>query len=326
MFKLLQSIFGGEKQGEYPEALVNMAIERAVDGTDPSIRAVSGYKKKLRPAVVRAIDHVVAMVDALPPPMPVHFASTAGERPLKGYFISAREMLEVFRGDRALAEFMKQGGGSPGAIALLAMEKQEKVTFGAALSGDVVIHDVPMVTVSFDAHRLMDPTANEQETRRCLKRRAFDHLLSLALRQLVLAKDERKDLERHRTLLQAKLNLLQREGWGFDAAAAKSNMAEAEERLGQLEAQLQELGGEYGENEAYLHIVADVLANPEQYFLSTSETLFVNQVGVKQSGAASDVHELSFTELYNIEGRRLVAMLVALDAEELRRLSADSVQ
>ncbi len=323
MFKLLQSIFGGERRGEYPESLIKMAIERTVDGTDPWLRAVSGYKKKLRPAVVRAIDHVVAMVDALPPPVPVHFENTTGERPLRGYFISAREMQDVFSRDRNLAEFMKgPAAGSSQVVAMLAMDKQERATFGAALSGDIVTHDVPMVTVSFDAHRLMDPTGDEQETRRCLKRRAFDHLLSLALKQLSSVKGERKELEQHRTLLQAKLNLLEREGWGFDPATAQSDIAKAEERLGQIEGQLQDLGGNYDENEAYLKIVAEVLGNPEQHFLSKSETVFVNQVGIKQIEAATDVHELSFTELYNAAGRRLVVMLVALDAEELRRLSA----
>jgi hypothetical protein len=181
-----------------------------------------------------------------------------------------------------------------------------------------------MVTVTFEAHRLVDPTGDEQETRRCLKRRAFDHLLSLALKQLTLAKDERADLERRRSLLQSKLNLLEREGWGFDPATAKSDIAGAEERLGQIEEEMKALGGEYGENEAYLEIVAEVLGNPEQYFLSKSETVFVNQVGIKQSEAAIDVYELSFTELYNNAGRRLVAMLVSLNPEELGRLSAVS--
>jgi hypothetical protein len=325
MFKILQSIFGSEKQGSYPESLITMAIERAVDGTDPSLRAVSGYKKKLRPAVIHAIDHVVAMVDALPPPIPVHFGSYQEERPLKGYFISAREMQDVFSKDRSLADFMRgPAAGSPRVVAMLAMEKQERVTFGAALTGDVVTHDVPMVTVSFDLHRLVDPTGDEQETRRLLKRRAFDHLLSLALKQLTFVKGERKDIERYRTLLQAKLNLLEREGWGFDPAAAKSDITQAEEQLGQLEVQLKELGGDFGENEAYLDIVAEVLGNPEQYFLSKSETVFVNQVGVKQSEAASDVNELSFMELHNAAGRRMVVLLVALDTQQLRGLTSAS--
>lgn len=45
MFKLFQSLFGSETKGSYPESLVKAAIERAVEGTDPCLRAVSGYKK-----------------------------------------------------------------------------------------------------------------------------------------------------------------------------------------------------------------------------------------------------------------------------------------
>ena len=71
MLKLFQSMFrpGADKLGTYPEDLIERAVERAVDGTDRRLRAVSGYKKSLRPAVIRAIDHVVALVDALPPPL-----------------------------------------------------------------------------------------------------------------------------------------------------------------------------------------------------------------------------------------------------------------
>src|SRR5512137_1809161 len=134
MLQLLQSIFGyGDTQEGIPEAVVKKAVERAVDGTDPSLRAVSGYKKKLRPAVVTAIDHVIAMADALPPPLPVYFAGYRQERCLKGYFISAKEMEDVFSKDRALGEFVRTSTGTQRITALLAMEKQEKVTFGTAL-------------------------------------------------------------------------------------------------------------------------------------------------------------------------------------------------
>ena len=39
MLKLFQSIFGSnEKPGQHPESLIEMAIERAVDGTYPRLR------------------------------------------------------------------------------------------------------------------------------------------------------------------------------------------------------------------------------------------------------------------------------------------------
>lgn len=322
MLRFLQSIFGGVEPGSYPESLVTEAIERAVEATDSQVRAVSGYEKKLRPAVLRAIDHVVALVEGLPPPLPVHLGNYGEDPGSKNYFISAIHMKKVFQEDRSLAEFL-QGpkGGSPQVFALLAMEKQEKVIFGAELLGDIVIRDVPQVTVSFDAHRLIDPAEVEGETRRLLKRRAYDHLLSLALRRLTFVKGERSDLERRRALLQAKLNLLEREGWGFDLAKKHESpdAAAVEEQLGQIEAQLQELGGDDRMFETYLEVVAEVLGHPEEYLRAGSETIFVDSMGIKRNEAAADVPELRLSRLYNAEGRSLVVTLVSLQTGELQR-------
>lgn len=318
MLRFLQSIFGQAERGNYPESLVAEAIERAVDGTDPQLRALSGYKKRLRPAVLRAVDHVVALVDALPPPMPVRFGGEGTDPRIKSFFISLPHMKKVFQEDRALSGYLQAQGGEGGIVALLAMEKEEKVILGAALSGDVVMRDVPQVTVSFDAHRLLDPARDEGDCRRLLKRRAYDHLLTLALRRLAEVKFERSDLERRRTLLQAKLHLLEREGWGFDRGdAERVDVATVEERLGRLEAQLQELGGDDRMLETYLGVVADALGRPEEYLQARSETIFVDRMGIKQSEAAADAPELRLTELFNAEGRSLVVTLVSLHGEEL---------
>jgi hypothetical protein len=320
MLKMLQSIFGSEKQGSYPESLVKEAIERAVDGTDPSLRAVSGYRKKLRPAILRAIDHVVTLVDGLPSLVPVQLAGYGDDLRLKGFFISAIHMKKVFAEDRSLAEFLQgPGSGSAQIFALLTMEKQERVILGAALSGDIVIRDVPQVTVSFDTHRLIDPCGDEGEARRCLKRRAYDHLLGLALERIGAVKGEREELERRRALLQAKHNLLEREGWGFDDGdpAGKLGVAEVEERLKGIGEQLQELGGDDRMFETYLKIVTDVLGRPEEQLWATKETIFVDRMGIKRSEAASDAPELTFTELHNAEGRSLAVLPVSLRREEL---------
>jgi hypothetical protein len=319
MLRFLQSIFGQAERGSYPESLIVEAIERAVDGTDPQLRALSGYKKRLRPAVVRAVDHVVALVDALPPPMPVSFGGEEGDPRIKSFFISLPHMKKVFLEDRALSGYLQGAPGEKGeVVALLGMERQDKVILGAALSGDVVMRDVPQVTVSFDAHRLLDPARDEGESRRLLKRRAYDHLLTLALRRLADVKFERSNLERRRTLLQAKLHLLEREGWGFDPAdAERIDVAAVEERLAQLETQLQEFGGDDRMLETYLEVVSDVLGRAEEYFQAKSETIFVDRMGIKQSEASAEAPELRLTELFDAQGRSLVVTLVSFQAEEL---------
>lgn len=323
MLRLLRSIFGRAEQGKYQESLVTEAIERAVDGTDPWLRSVSGYKKKLRPAVLHAIDHVVQLVNSLPPAMPVSFASYGDDPRLKSFFLSAAAMKKVFKTDRNLGEFLQgEGGAADQVVALIMMEKEEKVMFGAELSGDIIIRDVPKLTVSFDGHRCIDPSPDEATTRRLLMRRAYDHLLSLALKRLTFVKSERKDLEKRRTLLQAKLNLLEREGWGFDVAAdgEKLSIAAIEERLDQLEKQLQQFGGDDCASEACLQIVADLLGKAEEYLLAKSDTIFINRMGVKQNEASSDAPPLTFSELRNAEGRSLAVVLIAMSREELASL------
>jgi hypothetical protein len=322
VLRLLQSIFGSYKGGSYPDSLVREAIERAVDATDPWLRAVSGYRKKLRPAVICAMDQVVALVHGLPAPVSLDPANYADDQRLKSLFISSDEMNRFLAGDRSLAQFIRGPGvGASRVVALLAMEKQEQVTLTEDHSGDVVIRDVRQVTVTFDGHRFIDPSTDEGETRTLLRRRAYDHLLSLALRRLTSVKSERVELEQRCALLKNKLNLLEREGWGFNQAdpSGKAGVTEVEERIGKIETQLKELGGDDRMLGKYLEIVADLLGRPEEHFWAKNETIFVGPMGVKGREAAKDASELTYSELRNAEGRSQVVMLVSLPGEELKR-------
>jgi hypothetical protein len=273
--------------------------------------------------VITSIDHVIALGDGLPTPVPLRLAGYTDDKLMKRFFISADDMRKILVGDHSLADFVA-GPGADAAVVhtLLAMEKEERVVFGAALSGDIVIRDVPQVTVSFDAHRFLDPSADEKENSFQLKKRAFDHLISLALKRLAGVKSERKDLERWRTLLQAKLNLLERGGWGFDegSGADKPDAPSVELQLVQIEAQLKEIGGDDRMFEAYLDIVIDVMGHPEQHLLSRNETIYVDRMGIKREEPADDAAALSLTVLHNAEGRSLVVLPVMLQGAELRGL------
>jgi hypothetical protein len=322
MLRLLQSIFGsGDLKEKYPESLVKEAIERAVDGTDPLLRMVSGYKKKLRPAVVRAIEHVIALVDGLSPPIPVDLSCRDGDPLIKAFFISLDEMRKIFGKDRNLAGFLRESSSVPEKVfALLAMEKYEKVIYSAELSGDIVVRDVPHMAVSFEEHRLIDPSGDEVKTRRLLMRRAYDHLISLALRRITMTKMEREGLERRHALLQSKLNILRRGGWGYDGGSS-TDIPELEEEIGQIEAQLLDIGGDVSMLEVFLDILIEVLGRPGEHLWGDKETLIMDSMGIKRNQVASNVHELTFPMLFNSEGQRLVLVLVALSGEELSGIS-----
>lgn len=323
MLRLFQSIFatGAPERGRYPEELIHRAIERAVDGTDPRLRALPRYQKPLRAAVIHAIDHVVGLVEQLPPPTEISRQRYGTDPQLCAFFASVEHMQEIFGTDQALSDFLAglEDPVSEQVIALLVTEKQERHVFGMDLEGEILRRDVAQVTVNFTGHRLLDPTSTEEETRRLLKRRAFDHLLSLALRRIVSARMQRAGLEEQRTLLRRKLKILQDGRWGFEESGRgkRPNVAELEAKLKENEAQLLGLGTDGGTLKAHLDTLIDVLSQAEAGLWPTRVSLIVDRLGVKREQDAVGTLQLDLDELRNVTGRAAIVRLVSLSRAAL---------
>ena len=320
MLKLFQSIFGGgEQRGRYPESLIEAAIERTVDGTDPRLRALFGYKKHLRPSVIHAIDHVVALVNSIPAPLDATRSDYSADPRLKALFASADHMLEVFGDDVALKEYRSSAAGSAErVIALLLAERAEKNVLGMEMAGDMLRRDVAQVAIIFRSHRLVEPTVNETETRRQLMRRAGDHLLTLALTRITEVQSERADLARQRDLLRRKLSVLKRGGWTFETVEGvppdpKVLMAELQE----IETELTNLGTDSGDLNARLGMVADVLGHAEQQLWAENIVLHLDRMNIQRDAQDESVQPIVLQELHNARGVRVALLLVSLAPGEL---------
>lgn len=319
--KLFQSIFGGgETQGRYPEWLIKAAIERAVDGTDSRLRLLSGYRKRLRKPIVQAIDHVVALVDSGAAPLPAGRREHATEPRLAALFASAEDMLNIFGRDAALGDFLAtpDGSGASRVTALLLAERMERNILGMDLVGERVRRDVPQVTVSFTGHRLLDPTGSEAETLRQLKRRAFDHLLSLALMRIAEVRVERADLARQRDLLRRKLRALEGGGWSFEPPEAEHpDPAALEVELDAITAQLEALGVDDQVLRAHLEIVAEVLNDAERQLWAEDITLYLDSMNIQRDERDPSARRIVLRELHNARGRRAVTLTISLAPSEL---------
>jgi hypothetical protein len=321
MLKLFQSIFGaGEAAGRYPESLVEMAIERAVDGTDPRQRALPGYRKRLRAPVIHAIDHVIAIVDSLPAPLPATSGNYAAEPRLTALFASAEHMREVFGSDTMLSEFRDRHPGGEPVTALLLAERVEKNVLGIDLDGETLKREVAQVAVNFRSQRLVDPGLDEGEMRRQLKRRAFDHLLSLALLRITEVQGERVGLNRQRDLLRRKLSALQSGGWSFeDTGGTRADPVPLQAELDDIEAQLTALGMDDRVLSAHLDITVGLLAEAERHFWADEVVLHLDRMNIQRSAQDGTAREIRFQQLHNARGRRLVMLLVTIDPGELPR-------
>ena len=322
MLKLFQSIFGrGEESGRYPDSLVEAAIERAIDGTDRRLRVLSGYKKHLRPSVIHAIDHVVALVDGIPAPLAAMRADYSADPRLTALFASADHMLEVFGNGAVLNEFRDTSSGSDECvIALLLAERIEKNVLGIDLVGDLLRHDVAQVAVSFRNHRLVEPATNEADTRRQLERRAFDHLLTLALTRITEAGSYRADLSRQRDLRRRKLMTLERSGWSFEAQEGARPEPEAlTAELQEIESELEKSGAESGVLQARLDTVVDVLGHAEQQLWGRDLVMHLDRMNIQRDAQNASAQRIVLQELENARGRQLVMLLVSLAPGELPR-------
>mgnify|MGYP001813206328 FL=1 len=320
MLKLFQSIFGGgEEAGRYPESLIEAAIERAVDGTDGRLRALSGYKKQLRPSVIHAIDHVVGLVDAIPAPVEAVRTNYSTDPRLRALFASVDHMLEVFGNGSVLDKFRKGSADSAGrVIALLLAERMEKNILGNELVGDKVHRDVAQVVVNFSGHHLVEPTTNEADTRRQLKRRAFDHLLTLALSRIAEARSSRTDLSRQRALLRSKLNTLEKSGWSFETQEGERPDPDAlNAELQATESELESLGADSGALQANLDIVADVLGHAEQQLWGGELVMHLDRMNIQRDTQTASAQRIVLPDLHNVHGHHLVMLMVSLAPGEL---------
>lgn len=320
MLKLFQSIFGGnEKHGRYPESLIEMAIERTLDGTYPRLRSVPDCRKRLREPVIRAIDHAVDLVDSLPEPLSALSSEYSADPRLPALFVSPEHLREVFGNDLTISEFRESHPASGERVtALLMSERKEKNTLGVELDGEMLRRDVAQVTVSFANHRLVDPALSEEEARRQLKRRAFDHLISLALWRISEAKGERAELNQQRELLRCKLGLLQRSGWSFESQPDAPTDAESLQReLENIEAQLTAFSVDDQSLSGQLDIVCAVLADPAKQFWAEPVALHLDRMNIKRDPQTTDARPIRFSELHNARGQRLAMFLVSINPAEL---------
>lgn len=320
MLKLFESIFGpGEAPGRFPDSLVEMAIERSVDATNPLMRALRGYRKHLRAPVIHALEHVNSLVDSIPAPLSAEYGNYGADARLAALFASAEHMIEVFADDFSLREFLRSSpAGSESVIALLLAERSEKHVLGMEMVGEVLRRDVAQVAINFHNHRLADPSATEEQTRRQLKRRAFDHLLTLSLRRIVEVMGERADLARQRALLRRKLKTLQRGGWGFEYdPEGPQDPSSVSKALDRIEQRLTELGGDTKVLQTHMGVLVGVLSQAERQLWSDSTVLTLDRMNIQRGPRDPSARQIELQELHNARGERLVLLLIALRPQEL---------
>ncbi len=189
-----------------PDAALGVALARAVETVDPLLGAVSGWERRLAPAVAAALEHCERLAAAIPGPVTIDRRGFSADALVHALFATPDDIGEMLGRSRELREFLAAPGASDGEDfhALLGMRWREKAVSGMVREGDVIRRDVPQRLLYFADHTLGEIAVDQDATRELLRQAAFDSLARgfaacvAELRQLRLDASTALQIERAR--------------------------------------------------------------------------------------------------------------------------------
>jgi hypothetical protein len=116
-------------------------------------------------------------------------------------FLGRSKELRAFFGDPANAEVAE-------AFALLGMTKEEKTIFAPRFEDGMLKQDVAQTSISFSGHRLVAPSASQQQTRLEVGRRIMLRLAQVCLGRIIALDEKSVDLQQQKGYLGTRLRML----------------------------------------------------------------------------------------------------------------------
>ncbi|MCB1858725.1 MAG: hypothetical protein KDI63_10655 [Gammaproteobacteria bacterium] len=320
MLKLLQSIFRqtAVTGKNYDDNLLELAIDRVVDGTDTRLKAVSGYRKRLQASVVTALDYTIELVDDLPPPISLSPQRFGKDDYVRSFFVSPDDISEFFTHCRALQRYLETHSGlDPEYLfALLVLTRMEREVFGMKMEGEILRRDIAQTAVSFTQHRLSSIKDEESKSRFEMKKNVFDYFVELALKDIISIKEESRKASQQRDLLSRKLRTLESVNWGMESLLAGKTEklvddGRTQQELVQLEAEFQRLSVAPLTLDHYLDSIANSLNDVRARLWKEPLLLKLDRLGIKSDQVSSAI-TLELNEYCSADGGRIIALPIQI--------------
>ena len=309
-----------------PRAVIQEAIENVVDGTEPRIRLVGGYQKKLQEAVSTSLAYIDELVETIPAPIEASRKNFSSVPQVNAYFASIDDLRRIFSQSQVLRAFFDDTKNSPQheAYTLLCMNRSEKSVLGVEVNGDMIKRDVLQTAVNFSEHKIMSPATSEAGIRQGLKQCIFDGLITYALQGISTLKTQKNDLQDQRRILHAKLRSRLSHGTGLTALLASAHadqteVAEIEQRLADAEKQLGEMPVNHNAPLGYLNEVKNILAHPETFIKLKMVSLKLTRMSIKVCEDSAEVcNTIHFAEIDIVNVLKRVVAIVRYPRDEMQ--------
>ena len=301
-------------------AIVQAAIEGAVDGTDARIRLVVGYRKKLWRATEHCLKYIDELIEAIPPAVEFSSRTFGCDPQVSAFFVNAADLQAAFSHSSEMRDFLEgpENSGVTECCALVCMKKTERSVFGMQLVGNMLQKDVAQTTVNFSDYEINSPAATEAETRKGLKNCLFEGLVTSALERITSSRYWRKDLDRQKSLLQAKRRALETRAQAPDSAVdQRQQIAEITKKLIAIDERREQTCPDGPD--AYVDQLNQVLTHPEDFVRLTRTSVTLSRLGVKIDGRSDEQgHRIELAEVEIGKSNRRVVVLAKFPTDEIR--------
>jgi len=304
---------------------VNAAIDHLIDGIDPNMRLILGYKKRLTETVEAALEYINRLVEEIPGP--VEFDRKAfGSNPfVNAVFATASDLQKTFSKSDALRAFFddSMNVNMDYGYALMCMEKEEHAGFGVELEGDFLKKDAPRVSVNFFGHRLLSPAATEKAVRESVKNCIFDALISNTYEHIMASHIRKAGSDEYRQFLDRRYKA--RQAWGDELtdlllsiradALSKRHTKENNNDKNQGE----ENGSSYIETPTErLEVVKEILSRPEEIIRLNRISMKLTRMGIKVDDASvQSASKIKLAELEIDDVWRRIIVIVKYPRNEM---------
>lgn len=288
--KLLDRLSG--KYERLDEQDIEKAIDILIEETDPRLRLIGGYRRKLRKPVIRSLAYLNGLVGRIPGPFEVNRKAYGSNPQVNALFGSADDIEALVNHNKVLKQYFRDKPDHDLVYVPMAMNRTEKTVLGMERSGDVIKREVAQRAVNFSDHFLGVCASSDGELRDMLIWRGIHNLAITALENITRMKLKTSELNEQRTLLKIKLRDLQAQQRGLDALTADPNetgsMDSITRHLEETERQLGEAQAHLGTLADYLVHVCKVFNHPSRHLRVKPNSVRVDRMGIKVEDASSD--------------------------------------
>jgi hypothetical protein len=288
------------------------AVEHIVDQTSRHLRAIPGYRRRLKGPVTDVFLYIDDLIERIPGSFLCSRSTFSLDPRVRAFFVSPHHLQEVFSQNKDVREIFDANPLADECCALVCMRMEERQKFGVALIGDRLHREVLQTTVSFRHHHVYSPGVSEADSRRALKCCIFNGILTHIREKLIEAKVSHIEHKKRLSLLRIQLREAEQQD------AVEKERSGLQMQIEALENTLINAARRPPTLEDHLAFVSGVLRNVDQFISASFQHLHLTHMGIKVDQESKEpANEIDIVEIRIANKEPRVAALVRFPRCEL---------